>query len=442
MTGVLQPVTTSIKETYERLASEMLAGGYLGHGIQEDLLVDAARWFGTPLGGGTASFADFFRIALDHHVALLCAVDLDAEKEEDGREFLEFLRILLRWVEELPQEVVRKAKDPLLLVAGWQGMGHQLGAQIMRPGGPAIIYWGAFRSLRSSLQFSGYRRLTQLVRTTLAHELIGHQLPFCTAGGPLFSRDDLAAVLKAMDVRYLELVDSPSMSVETFLALPDLIKAISRVRYYGSERDPQRYCANLVEVIAFAVSGEPAHTVPGRGEIKSILRRGLLCERSPVATDPATGTALYRGFDFSDASPTPYFVEQAGRDRHETEALPKGGRWLTLRGLWTAWDAAERGGQAGREVALEPGRKCFLDGESAGYLVDAGRMKFLCCPFGLFEAACRATPAALPGTLRRGDMVLGVEQRRVEQVSYAIANEGMREIRLRVIPLEYAGLAP
>jgi len=433
-------MTGNITSAYEQLAGEILTEGHLGHGIQEDLLLDSARWFGRPLTAGNASFGDFFRAAMEHHIGLLSAVDLDIENERDCLEFLGFLRYLLRWISGLPQDVVRKSPKPLMLVIGWHGALQQFGAQVMRRGGPSVIYWGAFRSLRSCLHLGSYRRLAELIWITLAHELIGHQLAFCTHGGPLLSRDDLRDIVTASHIRFLKLVDSSSMSAEAFLALPDLLAAVARVRYYGPSTDMRRYCSNLAEVIAFAVAGNPPEANPCNGDVQAVLRRGLLREQSPLACDSSSATMLYRGYDFSKATFPAYFVERSSSGWRETQAVAQHDRWMTLTGLFDAFRFVSSHKQPGERIDLQSGKKLFLNAQSANYVLEVGAVRLLISPFGVFDPAQCDAPLSLPYTLRSNATTITLARHPGDDASIVVTSDGGCRVAAHLLPVPYAGI--
>lgn len=375
--------TPSLADDYERRANELLQSGQLGHGIQEDLLIASAAWFHQPLLPGAGAFADFFGAAAEHHVTLLSAVDLDPGNRAEAADLHEFLSVILRWIQSMPLAVLGKSPAPLGLVVGWMGTGYNLGAQIMRAGAPAIVYWGVFRSLRKALNDSRYHRLSEQIRQTLVHELIGHQLAFCTAGGPLLSREDLRLIFQACQIAEVKLAGSDSMSVDRFLAEEDLLGAINRIEYYASHRDAQRYHANITERIAFSIQGNLGSATSPYDEILSILKRNLLRAPAPLTPPGRPEGVLYEGYEFSKPDPDRYFVACIGGQWRETEAMERDGSWISQEQLCAASVLAGRIPPPARKI--EPDQAFHLNVGPSGYLLLVDGLTLLASPFGLVE---------------------------------------------------------
>jgi hypothetical protein len=385
----------SLQGEYEQRRDRLLQNGCLGHGVQEDLLLRSAAWFHRPLAPEGGSFADFFGTALQHHVAVIAAVDPMADDAARAHDLHAFLQVVLASICRLPAPLLKKSPEPLTLIIAAAGSGYAFGAHILEPRGPSLIYWEVFRELRHSLVLGDYQPLAGQIQRTLVHELLGHQLAFCSSAGPLVPREDLRDILAAAGIRYLKLVDSPSIEVDLFLQADDLLAAVRRIHYLVSRRNAEKYFVHLTELIAFSLDASPPTSALPYGEILQILKRNFLRSPNPVNVPGNGQLPLYEGYDPSGPECRRYYTENTGTAWRETPALCRQGMWLTLAGLIDGWYARRRELSSTPQQWIEPNRLLFLRIPFGGYLVELDQQAFLACPFGLFaEDAGQVVPCA------------------------------------------------
>ncbi|MBL8851880.1 MAG: hypothetical protein JNG89_19565 [Planctomycetaceae bacterium] len=419
---------------YQELAERVLGQGHLGYGRTEDWLMQSGRWLHHPLVPGGGSFADYFRAALDHHVALLCAVNLDPEDAACARDFDEFLRIVLDWILDVPLELLLKSREPLGLVVSGRQSGQAFGSQVMRCGGPSLIFWEVFRSLRRSLRLEDYSRLGEQIGQTLVHEMIGHQLAFCAESGSCLSRDDLRDVLSAAGIDELKLIGRTMVNVDTFLDTDDLLASLQLVEYVVSPRNIGKYFGNVVELIAFAVEGSRPDSHQPYDDVLAVLKRSLLRLSKPISVGD-DGSALYRGFSFESRRFEEYFIEHRDGKWRETRAARLDGRWLSLSRIVSA--AADRRTQLESVEAIEvaPQQRFMLNLSGSSYLLQLDDHVALATPFGIAAgdsleavpalafnkcgAAVRAEPSGSP-LIRH----------------YTVTNDADRPVTLRIVRLD------
>jgi hypothetical protein len=426
-----------IKAEYERRATALLQDGFLGHGVHEDLLLQAAWWFDRPLAPGAGALADFFRAALDNHVVLYFAVA--PRSSAAAADLHDFLQVVLYWLRALPDSLLKKSPEPLGLVVSEVGDGQRLGAQVMRWRGPSLIYWGAFQALRPPGQ-GEYWGLADQVRRTLIHELVGHQLAFCSSAGPLLPREDLRDILKASDIRHLKVIDGPPLDVETFLVQEDLLEAVRRIHYFSGRYNEQKYYSNLAELIAFAAEGSsPGADLP-HAAVHAILKRNLLRLPNPLTAPGPDGATLYEGYDVAQAGFPRYFIEHIDGAWVETGALRHGDRWLTLRALARAARAHKEDlAAAPLREWIEPGQVFHLQVPFGGYLLEIHGSQYLVCPFGMFGDLAGDTPRPWLLPIRQGDVAIQPVVRNAwPWGGFAIRNDSEVPILFKLLELKAA----
>ncbi len=317
------------KAEYDRIANRLLNEGLLGHGLHEDLLVNSSHWFHQRIGPNSECLADFFGAALENHVVLVFALPEVSSSAEEAVDLFDFLHHLVSWIVQLPKALLLKSPEPLVLVVGHRGLSDQFGAHMMQRGGPSIIFWQTFYSVRKALRELSYARLSHQIGKTLVHELIGHQLAFCTLPGPIVSHKDISEILQIADIGFIKLNDGSSLSAPEFARSPDLLAAIRLTKYIQSARQAHRYFGNLTELIAFAVEGAGNNAPYNYEGILRVLRGSLLREPLPVNV-AGDRSELYRSHDLSTMPFEHAYVYQTSAGWLQTEARSWNGQWLSL----------------------------------------------------------------------------------------------------------------
>jgi hypothetical protein len=332
--------------------------------------------------------ADFFGHALRQHVALYFAVDMNPDDPVAGADFHAFLSEVHQSLAALPPVLLRKSPSPLGLVIGDHRLGSSLGEQILKPGAPSILFWRAFRSLRESLQDRPHASLATLIRKTILHEMIGHQLAFCCVNGPHLPAEDFLDILRIAGITSIPLTDGSEISPADLASTKDLLKEVRRIRYILSPRCPNRYYENPIEMVAFAIEGEvsPNSTY---AQIKRVLRRNLLRDPCPLQTVPGASNALYRGYDLSETPVTQYFIEATSQGLRETEASETAEGWVSKEALIDQLQSAKTGVQFAQELTLQPGRGASVNVPPRGCFVNFLGKWYLACAFGILEQDCR-----------------------------------------------------
>jgi hypothetical protein len=389
------PDPAELKLLYEERLNHLLRDGVLGFGIHEELLRSSAASFDRTLLSGGGALADFFATALQEHVALLLAVNLT--ENEDAADLHAFLSEVVACLSSLPKPILQKSPQPLGLVIGNHGGGFRLGAQWLQKGAPAIIFWRTFQSLRKSLHTESYAQLRDLLRKTIIHEVIGHQLAFCTSAGPLVTREELRQILQLGGITRLDLTDGSHVSAAQFVESPDLLEMMRRIRYLVSPYSPDRYYENPAEMIAFAVEGEwPAHRA--YRSILNVLKQHFLLDPSPLHTAEASDHVLFQGFDVSTSPATRYFLERAGEGVRETEALQTPAGWISRERLLDRFYQHHKPDGPGNQVVLEPARAAAIHLPAPGLQIELGDGWYLVCAFGVFGHQAARIAQPLPFT--------------------------------------------
>jgi hypothetical protein len=241
--------------------------------------------------------------------------------------------------------------------------------------------------LLKSLNAESYRLLRDLIRKTIVHEIVGHQLAFCTAAGPLVTRTDLLDILTLAGVSDVSLVDGTRVRAADLVAAPDLLGMISRIHYLISAHCPANYYENPIEMIAFAAEGEwPTHDEVHRG-VLGVLRRNLLRSPVPLHTTDSSGEPLFEGFDLSISPARRYFIRRHADTFRETEAVEVNGEWITRDELVEQLQGVEAG-TSDRQLVLQPGRAAAIYLPPRGCLISVKEDWYLACAFGVFKQTC------------------------------------------------------
>jgi len=374
------------KSEYNRISNRLLQESMLGHGLHEDFLLSSAKWFHHRIGPNNECLADSFESALGHHVALIFALPAISADPAAAADLFDYLRHLVSWVVQLPGDLLRKSPEPLVLVVGHRGLTNQFGAQIMRSGGPSIIYWQNFSSLRQSLGQFNYDSLSDQIGKTVVHELIGHQLAFCSPAGPLITRSEISEILSIAKVDFIKLNDGSSLRARDFVKSADLLAALRRTEYVRSNWQSHRYYGNLAEIIAFAVEGVADNLPFDYQRILGILEGGLLRESQPV-NSPDSRTPLYRSHDLSCQPFKQSYIHLENRQWHRTEALCCGSHWLSLHDCQRRFQEhlAKSPGPAGLSV-VRPGQSVNISLPFDALALVINDTPLLISPFGMFTA--------------------------------------------------------
>ena len=103
-----------LKQTYERLANQLVDRGMLGYGLHEDLLINSSAWFSQPIGDGGYRLSDYYTAALNHNIALIFALPRVDQDQDTIGDLFEFLHHLVVWIEKLPLGLLSKSPEPLV----------------------------------------------------------------------------------------------------------------------------------------------------------------------------------------------------------------------------------------------------------------------------------------------------------------------------------------
>ena len=266
-----------------------------------------------------------------------------------------------------------------------------MGSHVFRLRGPSLIYLGDLPR-PAPAGSRDYATVSDQIRRTLVHEMVGHRLAFCTAAGPLLTRDDLHNILRVAGVRFLKLIDSPSIEVDAFLARQDLLEAVRQIQYVDARTHEQRDYSNLTELIAFAAEGRSADVGLPYPDIHKILKRHLLCLPAPLNAPGPGQATLYEGYDVAQL-PRRTTTSNTQRGTGSTPARRAGGRWLTLAGLGRACLA--RAGElvpGSDQQWIEAGSLFRLRVPFGGYLLAVEGNVLLASCFGLFGDLGRSVP--------------------------------------------------